>query len=41
MTVILIIGLIILIAGIISTVTTLFYLLSEDYEIDQRIQKFL
>jgi hypothetical protein len=41
MTVILIIGLIILIAGVISTATTLYYLLSEDYEIDQRIQKFL
>jgi hypothetical protein len=41
MTVILIIGFLILVGGIFSTIRILFYLLSGDYEIDQRIKKFL
>ena len=41
MAVILIIAFLILIAGVISTAAALHYLLSGDYEIDQRIQRIL
>jgi hypothetical protein len=41
MAIILILGVLILIAGVVSTLASLRYLLSGDYEVDQRIHKIL
>lgn len=41
MAIILILGVLILIAGVVSTLASLRYLLSGDYEVDQRIRKIL
>lgn len=41
MAIILILGVLILIAGVVSTLASLRYLLSGDYDVDQRIRKIL